>query len=68
MSLVNLPQELVYRVLNHLSLLDIIVSTRDVCLRLNMIVDTYHRYQVCLKQTDPQMSQTFSFKIGSSTN
>ena len=45
-SLLTLPVELVYRVLDNLDELTILLSVRDVCTRLNSITDKYHRYQV----------------------
>ena len=45
-SLVTLPVELVYRILDHLKPFDILVSARNVCTRLNKITETYHPYQV----------------------
>jgi hypothetical protein len=46
LSLVTLPVEIVYHILDNLSEIDILLSTRDVCRRLNEITDSYHRYQV----------------------
>ena len=45
-SLVTLPVELAYWILDHLEPFEILVSARNVCTRLNAITDTYHRYQV----------------------
>ena len=45
-SLLTLPIELVYRVLDHLNPSDILLSVRDVCTRLDAISDTYYPYQV----------------------
>ena len=45
-SLLALPIELTYRILDQLKQVDILLSVRNVCTRLNAIVDTYHRYQV----------------------
>lgn len=45
-SLVRLPIELVYRILDQLCDFDLICSIPNVCLRLNMIIDTYLQYQV----------------------
>lgn len=45
-SIMILPIELVYRILNHLDLFEILVSMRNVCQRLDQIVDTYDQYQV----------------------
>ena len=47
-SLINLPIETVYRILDHLDPLDILLSVRDTCTRLNQITDTYQPYQVNL--------------------
>jgi hypothetical protein len=46
LSLITLPVELVYRILGNLSKLDILLSVRNVCTRLNAITDTYRPYQV----------------------
>jgi len=48
-SLLTLPVELVYRILDNLDQLTILLSVRDVCIRLNTITDTYHRYKVIKK-------------------
>jgi len=45
-SLVTLPVEIIYRILDHQTDFTIICSMRNVCQRLNRIVDSYHRYQV----------------------
>jgi hypothetical protein len=45
-SLLTLPIELMYGILDHLDELTILISVRDVCSRLNTITDTYHRYKV----------------------
>ncbi len=45
-SLLTLPVELVYRILDNLSEEAIFLSMRNVCARLNTIIDTYRRYQV----------------------
>ncbi|CAF4257166.1 unnamed protein product, partial [Rotaria sp. Silwood2] len=44
-TLLTIPVDIVYRILDKLSDLTIIVSVRNVCERLNVISDTYHRYQ-----------------------
>ncbi|CAF1483998.1 unnamed protein product, partial [Rotaria sordida] len=44
-SLITLPVENVYRILDHLDELTIFLSLRNVCMRLNTVVDTYGRYQ-----------------------
>ena len=46
LSLHTLPVELVYRVLDNLHILSILYSMRNVCIRINAITDSYHRYQV----------------------
>ena len=45
-SLITLPIECVYRILDHLDPLHILLSMREVCLRLNAITDTYQPYTV----------------------
>ncbi|CAF3546806.1 unnamed protein product [Rotaria socialis] len=44
-SFLGLPVELIYRILDNLDNLTLVYSIRDVCIRLNMITDTYNRYQ-----------------------
>ncbi|CAF3430385.1 unnamed protein product, partial [Rotaria sp. Silwood2] len=44
-TLLTIPVDIVYRILDKLNDLTIIVSVRNVCERLNSITDTYHRYQ-----------------------
>ncbi|CAF1411770.1 unnamed protein product [Adineta steineri] len=58
MSLHTLPVELVYRILDYQTDLTIVISMRNVCQRLNKIVDTYSRYQT-LDTLD-----LFSYEIG----
>ncbi len=48
LSLPTLPVEMIYRILDHLDTFAILVSCRNVCKKLNDIIDTYHRYQVIL--------------------
>ncbi|CAF4316746.1 unnamed protein product, partial [Rotaria sp. Silwood2] len=43
--LLELPVEIVYRILDNLDKFTIFYSVRGVCTRLNMITGTYHRYQ-----------------------
>ena len=43
-SLVNLPIELIYRILDGLGPLDILISVRNVCTRLDEIIETYQGY------------------------
>lgn len=45
-SLHTLPVELVYCILDNLDQLTILLSVRNVCIRLNTVIDTYNRYQV----------------------
>ncbi len=45
-SLLTLPVELVYRILDQFEPLEILLSFRDVSAHLNLITDTYHQYQV----------------------
>jgi hypothetical protein len=46
LSLHTLPVEFVYRILDHFDILTILLSFRNICIRLNKITDSYHRYQV----------------------
>jgi hypothetical protein len=46
LSLHTLPVELVYSILDHLDPFTILVSVRNVCLRLDAITDGYTPYQV----------------------
>ncbi|CAF1642530.1 unnamed protein product, partial [Adineta ricciae] len=45
-SILRLPAEITYRILDHLDESTFILSLRNVCKRLNLILDTYYRYQV----------------------
>ncbi|CAF1020458.1 unnamed protein product [Adineta steineri] len=45
-SLLTLPVEIVYRILDNLDEFTILCSVRDVCHRFNLITDTYNRYQL----------------------
>ncbi|CAF4343516.1 unnamed protein product, partial [Rotaria magnacalcarata] len=40
-----LPVELTYRILDYLDDFSTVCSIRDVCTRLNMIIDAYGRHQ-----------------------
>ncbi|CAF4715950.1 unnamed protein product, partial [Rotaria sp. Silwood2] len=44
-TLLTIPVDIVYRILEKLDDLSLILSVRNVCERLNIITDTYHRYQ-----------------------
>ncbi len=46
--LLTLPIELIYRILDHLDEFTILCSAYNICKRLNIIMDTYHRYKVNL--------------------
>ncbi len=46
LSLHTLPVELVYSILDNLDQLTILLSVRNICQRLNTIIDSYKRYQV----------------------
>ncbi len=46
LSLITSPVEIIYRILDHQSDRTIICSMRNVCQRLNTIVDSYDQYQV----------------------
>jgi hypothetical protein len=46
MALYTIPVELVYRILDNLDTLTIVLSCRNVCTRLNAITDSYCRYKV----------------------
>jgi hypothetical protein len=45
-SLLTLPVELVYRILDKMDDWTMLCSMRNVCTQINITVDTYHRYQV----------------------
>lgn len=45
-SLLTLPVHLIYHILDNLDELSILFSMRNVCQRMNIIVDSYYRYQV----------------------
>jgi hypothetical protein len=47
-SLLTLPIEMVYRILDNLDNKTILLSCRNVCTRLNDITDTYYRYKVII--------------------
>lgn len=46
LNLLQLPIELLFRIFDNLDELNILVSIRNVCRRLNAIIDVYYRYQV----------------------
>lgn len=45
-SLITIPIEIVYRIFDYLEVENIILSARNVCQRLDNIIDTYQPYQV----------------------
>ncbi|CAF1102759.1 unnamed protein product [Rotaria sordida] len=47
-SFLALPVEIVYRILDNLEPKTILLSLRNVCERLNKIIDTYPRYQLLI--------------------
>jgi hypothetical protein len=52
----TLPVELVYRILDNLDLVTILLSFRNVCTRLNIISDTYYRYKVNIIHYNKRLS------------
>jgi len=48
-SLATLPVEIVQCILDKLDILTIFISCRNVCRRLNKIIDNYHRYKVSFR-------------------
>lgn len=47
-SFVTLSIELVYRILDKLDKVTLLCSVRNVCTRLNAIIETYDRFKVSL--------------------
>lgn len=47
LSLQTLPIDLIYRILDELTDIELFLSAYNVCKRLNTILDSYKRYQVC---------------------
>jgi hypothetical protein len=45
-SLLDLPIELIYRILDHLEPKEIFLSVLNACQQINTIIDTYQPYQV----------------------
>lgn len=45
-SLLGLPIDIIYRIMDKLDDFSIVYSMHNVCMRLNDIIDTYYRYQV----------------------
>lgn len=46
LSFITLPAELIHNILDQLDILTILFTLRNVCKRLNDIIDNYHRYKV----------------------
>ena len=46
LSLDTVPVDIIYKILDNLSVVNIISSMRNVCMRLNTIIDSYQRYPV----------------------
>lgn len=46
LSLHTIPIETIYRILDNLSQLDILLSMQNVCTRFDAILNVYYRYQV----------------------
>ncbi|CAF4060605.1 unnamed protein product, partial [Adineta steineri] len=45
LTILTLPVEIVYRILDHQNDLTMLCSMRNVCQRFDTIIDRYHRYQ-----------------------
>jgi hypothetical protein len=60
-SLLTLPVELVYQILDNIDELTILCSARNVCTRLNLIIDSYHRYQVKIELDIVYFNKRLSF-------
>ena len=58
-SLLTLPVDLAYQILDDLQPKDIFLSAYNVCSRLNSIIDSYHPYQV-KRKSFLQCTITFS--------
>lgn len=48
LSLLDLPIELIFRILDRLAPVTLLLSVRNVCKRLDQTTDVYHPYQVNL--------------------
>jgi len=46
LSLHTLPLEIIYHILDKLDDKSLFLSMRNVCQHLNLIIDSYHRYQI----------------------
>jgi len=44
----TLPLDIIYRILDHLHDQDLFLSARNVCQRLNIILDSYQRFNVII--------------------
>ncbi|CAF4062427.1 unnamed protein product, partial [Rotaria magnacalcarata] len=56
-SLLELPIELVYRIMDCLDQLTILCSMRDVCMRLNTIIEIYNRNKETFSTLDVKRQQ-----------
>ncbi len=59
-SLLTLPAELIYRILDNVDILTIEVSFQNVCTRLKAVTDTYRQYPV---NFDFIMNSVFLFGV-----
>ena len=64
MSLSTLPIELVYRILDHLTQYNILISAFNVCTTWNSIIDTYQPYQVTFTRSILWFFNIRQLKIG----
>jgi hypothetical protein len=48
-SLHTLPVEIIYNIMDKMDELNIILSLRNVCSRLNLVIDSYKRYEAFKK-------------------
>lgn len=48
LSLHTLPVEMIYRILDNLSDKALFLSAQNICQRLDIIINSYHRYRVKL--------------------
>ncbi|CAF3033810.1 unnamed protein product [Rotaria sp. Silwood2] len=79
-SLLSLPVEILYRILDHLDAHFILISLRSLCKRLQAVVDTYDRYELNVSTMScsqiklifhiiqPEMISSLILSIGSNTD
>ena len=53
-SLLTLPIEILYRILDQLDIKDILLSFRNVCVHFRAITNNYNRYKIQLISTSPE--------------